>query len=360
MGPTEQHEAFLLGRVLLEFDRPDVNLWGELSAIALSPDGSLWVGSDELQTLERLKPLSPMHYGKHQSCKLPKGISLPDPEGEIDFEGLDYGEGFLWFVGSHSQKRKRPKGEDTRKDLKRLTKVVKEPNRYALGRVAVSAKGNLVNKGSAMVAMGDPEDGWAGNPLMTALGKDPHLGDYIHHPIPSKENGLDIEGLAVRGDRLFIGLRGPVLRGYAIVLELRFDPSIKDELVLLPAAGKHLYRKHIFNLRGQGVRDLCWHGDDLLLLAGPTMDLDGYADVVRWRSPLENVDSEEADFIYELDGDRLSPIMTLPTQRRCDKAEGIMVAPCWGQPALWLVHDGPSDQRKIGDRSLLIDVFRLP
>ena len=111
MGSTEQHEAFLLGRVLLDFDRADIDLWSELSAIALTPDGSLWVGSDELQTLERLRPLSPMHYGKHQSCPLPGNLTLPDPEGEIDFEGLDYGDDFLWFVGSHSQKRKSPKGK---------------------------------------------------------------------------------------------------------------------------------------------------------------------------------------------------------------------------------------------------------
>ncbi|MEM1425755.1 MAG: DUF3616 domain-containing protein [Cyanobacteria bacterium P01_H01_bin.130] len=359
MGSTEQHEAFLLGRVLLDFDRADVDLWSELSAIALTPDGSLWVGSDELQTLERLRPLSPMHYGEHHSCPLPDNLTLPDPEGEIDFEGLDYGDGFLWFVGSHSQKRKRPKGKPS-KDLKRLTQVVREPNRYALGRISISDKGDLNAKGSAMLAMGDADNDWKGNPLMTALGKDPHLGDYIHHPIPSKENGLDIEGLAVRGDRLFIGLRGPVLRGYGIVLELRYDPSEKKDLVLLPAAGKHLYRKHIFNLRGEGIRDLCWDGDDLLLLAGPTMAVDGYADVVRWRSPLEDVDSETPDIIYEPDGKQLQPVMTLPTTRGYDYAEGIMLAPCWEEPALWVVHDGPGPQRLIGDRSLLIDVFRLP
>ena len=353
------NEAFLLGRVLLEFNRNDVDLWGELSAIATSPDGSLWVGSDELQTLERLSPITPMHYGKHKDCALPKCISLPDPEGEIDFEGLDYDDGFLWFVGSHSQKRKRPKGKAS-KDLKRLTQVVKEPNRYALGRVAVSAKGALVAKGSAVLPFGDAENHWEGNSLMTALGKDPHLGNYIHHPVPSKENGLDIEGLAVRGDRLFLGLRGPVLRGYGIILELRFDDTEKKELKLLPAAGKHLYRKHIFDLQGQGIRDLCWHGDDLIILAGPTMAVDGYADVFQWRSPFDDVKSDTADFIYERDGDRLQGTMTLPHMRGCDKAEGIMLASCWGEPALWVVYDGPGADRLVGDRSLLIDAFRIP
>ncbi|WP_457090403.1 DUF3616 domain-containing protein [Microvirga sp. P5_D2] len=37
--------------------------------------------------------------------------------------------------------------------------------------------------------------------------------------IPSKENGFDVEGLAVREGRISPGLRGPVLRGHAVVLD---------------------------------------------------------------------------------------------------------------------------------------------
>ena len=40
------------------------------------------------------------------------------------------------------------------------------------------------------------------------------------------------------------------------------------------------------DLDGLGVRDLCRHGDDLLVLAGPTMELDGRAAVFRWRRAL--------------------------------------------------------------------------
>ena len=42
------------------------------------------------------------------------------------------------------------------------------------------------------------------------------------------------------------------------------------------------YRKHVLRLDGLGVRDLCPHGEDLLVLAGPTMDLDGPVHVFRW------------------------------------------------------------------------------
>ncbi len=47
-------------------------------------------------------------------------------------------------------------------------------------------------------------------------------------PIPGKDNGFDIEGLAVREDRLLLGLRGPVLRGHAFVLELSLEQDGKD------------------------------------------------------------------------------------------------------------------------------------
>jgi hypothetical protein len=46
------------------------------------------------------------------------------------------------------------------------------------------------------------------------LAEDPHFEGFIRTKvIPGKDNGFDSEGLAVADDRVFIGLRGPVLRG---------------------------------------------------------------------------------------------------------------------------------------------------
>ena len=87
------------------------------------------------------------------------------------------------------------------------------------------------------------------------------------------------------GDRLYVGLRGPVLRGWAVVLELRpaQDPTDPGRLALgiFPEGAR--YRKHVLDLGGLGVRDLCPDGDDLLVLAGPTMALSGPVRVHRWR-----------------------------------------------------------------------------
>ena len=43
------------------------------------------------------------------------------------------------------------------------------------------------------------------NLLTRALPHDPHFGPYM--AIPGKDNGFDIEGLAVDGRRLLFGLR---------------------------------------------------------------------------------------------------------------------------------------------------------
>ena len=49
-------EFFLLGRMLLQFNNDAADIITDLSAVALTPDGHLWLGSDETTSIERLKP----------------------------------------------------------------------------------------------------------------------------------------------------------------------------------------------------------------------------------------------------------------------------------------------------------------
>lgn len=97
-------QPFLLSRLLLQFDSEDDELIQELSAMTLSTDGSLWVASDEFLTLERLSPIEPHVYGNHQQFEIANYIDLFNSEDEIDIEGMDYVEPYLWFTGSHSKK----------------------------------------------------------------------------------------------------------------------------------------------------------------------------------------------------------------------------------------------------------------
>lgn len=81
--------------------------------------------------------------------------------------------------------------------------------------------------------------------LIEELRKDDHLRKFLD--IPGKDNGFDIEGLAVTGNLVFIGLRGPVLRGWAVILELTLKETNHDNGVVLKLES---IRKHFLQLGG--------------------------------------------------------------------------------------------------------------
>ncbi len=155
----------------------------------------------------------------------------------------------------------------------------------------------------------------------------------------------------MRGERVLLGLRGPVLRGWAFVLELRpyVDEDEPDRLRLAPLDGGRRYRKHVLDLAGLGVRDLCPHGDDLLVLAGPTMDLEGPVHVFRWHDAM----TVEAPTVVR--GDALTREVDLPYGEGTDHAEGIGLL---DDDRLLVVYDSPSPER-LRDGAVLADVVRL-
>lgn len=265
-------DAFLLTRVLLKFQSKADDLLEELSAIARTPDGSLWVGSDEYLSIERLTPMGEGIYGAHQTFHLKELVDLFEHDSEIDIEGLDYADGYLWVIGSHSFKRNKTKGKKPKKDIQRLSEIERDPNRYLIARLPV-LNGELVKtyarsedeENPLMAACLEKVDNH--NVLMEALAKDEHLGPFLSINLPSKDNGFDIEGLAVRGDKLFLGLRGPVLRGWAIILEIELEMSAPGVLTLKDLGDGVYYRKHFLDLNGLGIRELCLQGEDLIILA---------------------------------------------------------------------------------------------
>jgi len=359
-------DASLIGQVSLRFSKsPDNDVRDDLSALALDEDGNLWLGSDEGKGVERLRPVADGAPGSgfddHQHFDLFEALRLGalDEDGEIDVEGMDIVGNALWITGSHTSTRKNRKGPDVRKNLKRLTKVRRQPNRYVVGRVSLSD--GVPSGAAARLPMNRD-----GNALTEALREDQHLGPFLHIPhreeasiqLASKENGFDIEGLAVHGDRLFLGLRGPVLRGWAaLVIEIEPKEAADGELALEGIGRKgRPYRKHFVDLAGMGVRDLCWSGDDLLILAGPTMDLTGLQTVWRLRDAADLDD----DTISDGSGGRLQRLFDLPIVRNVDKAEGIALYDGLGEPGLIVLYDAPSQARKPDETSYLADVYRLP
>ncbi|MES9540022.1 MULTISPECIES: DUF3616 domain-containing protein [unclassified Actinomadura] len=349
-------------RVELRFDQESREAETHTNLSAVRQDGRcLWVAGDETATIERLTAVTDddgrvTGYDGQVTVALADLVPLPaGPDEEADIEGLARADGWLWAIGSHSLKRKKIKpGNGDAKARKRLATVVREDNRYILARIPLVTGDDGLPR--AVRDDGDRTAAVLGldkDSIADLLADDPHLAPFL--PIPSKDNGLDIEGVAVHGDRLYIGLRGPVLRGWAVLVEIRPAPHPRDprRLQALPVGDDgEPYRTHFLDLGGLGVRDLCPHGDDLLVLTGPSMDLDGPVRLVRWPGAAradagEIVTAEELEVLGELphgDGD--------------DHAEGIAVLDEPGTRIL-VVYDSPSPDRLTADGGVLADVVRL-
>ena len=346
-----------------------------LSAV-LQIGNTLWLANDESASVERLTlgggdRGSGVRADGHTQFLLSDYLALPlKPTGtppetpEVDVEGLDHAGGYLWVAGSHSLKRSKPPADaGVKAAQKKLGEVSADGNRYLLARIPMVRRGGTwtlakthTHRGierTAALLRGDAK----GNELTRALRKDKHLGAFMG--IPGKDNGFDIEGLAVVGERVFLGLRGPVLRGWAVILEvaLQDDKSRAGTLRLKPMDGKgRLLRKHFVALGGLGVRDIRAQGADLLILAGPTMDLDGPVTVWRWPG------GARCDGPRMVAAGELVRVMDLPFGKGCDHPEGMALFTAGDsmKESLLVVVDAASEQRQRGESTLLADIFELP
>ena len=334
-----------------------------LSAVVFR-DNTLWLGGDEGTSIDRMTRDHNGNFGDHARFELKDILNLPAPaKQEIDIEGLDLDGGYLWLIGSHSAKRRKAESDKSlAENFERLGTVEMEGNRFTLARVPLNADAEPVAKHGSLTAARLKGDE-TGNVLTAALKEDDHLGRFVPRKsneglvkgIPSKDNGFDVEGLAVSGNRVFVGLRGPVLRGWATVIELRVKESSDDELSLEPIGTAGVsYIKHFLQLGGLGVRELSIHGKDLLILAGPSMDLDGPVFIYRWKNALES----KADSLTGRDD--LIKVVTVPFGDRTDHAEGLSIFR--RDPLSVLVsYDSPNPSRFDGkdESGVSADIFNV-
>jgi hypothetical protein len=323
-------------------------------------DQTLWLGSDETAHLERLT-LQGDQGIDHASIAINDFLSLPrGDDQEVDIEGIAYSGHYLWVVGSHSLKRKRVKHDEhsVADNIQRLATLSMEENRYLLGRIPL-VKGQLHQScphptdPDKILRAGQLKREKHGNQLTRTLRDDSHLREYLKANIPGKENGFDIEGIAVTADRIFLGLRGPVLRGWAVLLEVQVKEKKSGDLRLkkIGPDGER-YRKHFLNLRGEGIRDLCFYKNDLLVLSGPTMDLTGDTQIFRIPDALEALQDQS---LLEP-----KPILTVPGSFGADKAEGMTLV-SEAEPSVLIVYDAPHADRTDHEKATVLgDIFALP
>ena len=342
--------------------KPKRKVVAGLSAL-VQVDRCLLTASDETTFLERLQPRSggragALAYGSHERLSLarylPGGL---DAGGEADIEGLAFDGRYVWIVGSHSLVRPQPDaGDRPARQLRRLRQLDGRTGRCLLARIPVDERTSELsvsvstNKGVRRAA--SLPVGRAGNALTRALARDRHIGPFLH--LPSKDNGFDVEGIAVLGERVFLGLRGPVLGGWAIVVEVKIGEAAPDRLKLERLSSGARYRKHFLDLGGLGVRDLCMDGKDLLILAGPTMKLDGPALVLRWPDVAR----------YRRDGvifrNELDLVTRLPFGDGADHPEGMAVVTTGAsQRQLMIVFEKTSSRRRRGARTVEAQLFSI-
>jgi len=189
---------------------------------------------------------------------LPETITLDiATSSELDLEGIAVEDGTVFLLGSHAWRRRAV--EDDKPYLRNRANLLggpeAQPARDYLIRLALTPEGTL----SSMTRMS----------LRPFFDSTEPFKSFAS--IASKENGIDAEGLTVRSGWVYVGFRGPVLRGnFTPILKLRFDePPMRENVSFV-------------NLGGRGVRDLATVEDGIIILAGPVGDGPGSYQFYLW------------------------------------------------------------------------------
>jgi hypothetical protein len=218
----------------------------DLSAVAILGD-SLLVGSDEGTKVQILQPdpTNPSIYRVRPDLDINMLVS----KTELDIEGIArFKDTNVFYVaGSHSLKRTLLEPNATKEqNLAALEQIVFEPSRFHIYRLEMDLR---TLKPISKRGIG----------LYRLLSLNPVLKRFIQ--IPSKENGVDIEAIAVKGDegdKLHLGFRGPVLRENLVPIMILDFNKPED------------YKLRYLDLDGLGIRELVKVKGGFLIIAGPS------------------------------------------------------------------------------------------
>ncbi|KPH05045.1 DUF3616 domain-containing protein [Rhizobium acidisoli] len=307
MDTGTMSEFFLAGQVSLDFGTSEQPLVRNLSG-CVATGSLLWTVSDEGRTLERLTR-EVDGYRLSERFALDQLIQgIPGSSGdELDLESIDADASSLWLCGAHCKARRKPEANEI------LNSEIRERmSRRLLARVTIDQ-----STGRPVTAQSVPFTG--DGSLRTVLEANLFFSPF--RELPTKENGIDIEGLAVVDGRVFIGLRGPVIGGFAVVAELTIDSAFRIQAV----------RPFFLNLQGLGVRELTWDGANILITAGPVGEAQGPFALYRWSPEPGSV-----------------PRKVYSWGTAIEKPEGLCWCDVGGERGLLVFYDSPGDTRLQG------------
>lgn len=178
---------------------------------------------------------------------------------ELDGEGVAYADGAFYVIGSHGHPRAKDHELDPVNDAARIAAHIAAASQIA--KVTVAANGTATVETTGLS-------------LAKVIQDQPDLKDFAGKRLD--ENGLTIEGIAIKDGQLFAGFRGPLLPGgHAAVLAVSLEGlatggDLKSKVFKLPLG------------EGTGIRDLARDGNRILVLAGPGPDIAGAYTIFSW------------------------------------------------------------------------------
>jgi len=271
--------------------KPSKDMSGIACATATGFPRTCVVIDDELQAAQIVTlrdgtiDADPQYMIKLIDDKFSKKAGEPPKAVELDGEGVAYADGYFYVIGSHG----RPRSEN------------KSPEEIA---ARLKASSNLIRF---------KLDGTKAKELSvsTALAKlivKESLFDAARK-IELEKGGITIEGVAVLGERLYAGFRGPTVgeKKQAVIMSVNLDHLFGNA----PAVAM-LHRVDLGS--GRGIRDLAPYDNGILILAGPvTSDIGKYS--VLWWDGMSDQAKPLGQPLQIKEGKEWKPEALLPLDR---------------------------------------------
>ena len=186
-----------------------------------------------------------------------QSIDLIEGDDEPDAEGAAFWKGSFYVTGSHGNSRKKNK-----------------PNEASYVAVRIDATSGKVDRSDKF------------RKAIFASGK---LGPFAAQPLkdggPGQAGGANVEGIAVLGDRIYLGFRGPSVGKSAFLLSAPESEVFSNSNAPLTA------KDHEVELGARtGIRDLAAVSTGLLILSGPVNEEDVKPAIFHWNPENGKID----------------------------------------------------------------------
>lgn len=317
-GHTSQSRFFEIGIAKINeynIDESKVIENRDLSGIACISDSHCVIASDETRCVQffaisRENRTIEIHSQRY-SADLPPGTIdlLPASVGsEIDIEAVTAIGNAFYVMGSHGVAKK--------------SGLLMEP-RYTCFRFKVDPiTGKLM-------------DGIDQSTLKHVLKNDPVLGKYYGKVL--QQRGINIEGMAARDGKLFIGLRAPNINGNAHIIEIDPDELFKTKI-------DKIYKLHAIPLgKASGIREMVAIKSGFLIADGNSGSEAGNSENPDTINNIKDYNQDRGYYLYFWDGKKVvEKIAEILRAKDKYKVEAMTVLGETDQTVqLLILYDGP-------------------